>query len=223
MEDREVLPPLEDINALAYAVAPSRDDEEEEERESLREEQQGYTWVGSERMVRLPHLDPYGNPVFLDVRRWIPAGDVFDTGMSQSAMPIPPGVQPGGPLMIGAELALNKSAFTGDPIANPLTDTAGERARKALGHFYKSVMPNAPWVPGSWSQERSSGRTEADFSGGRRLPTARPIHGFDRWASRSSRKTSMSASHPTASISTRRSASCGSSSRHSRSDTPGSL
>lgn len=133
-------------NALAYMVDPG---DEDEERRSMREEIGGRTWLGVPRMLRMPYRDDYDNPVFLDIRRWIPAGDVFDTNQGQLGF-IPAPLQFGGPLMLAAELALNKIAFTGKEIINTDTDTATEKASKVAGWFWKSWMPSAPWIPKSW-------------------------------------------------------------------------
>ncbi len=142
------------LNTLAYAVAPS-DDDEEDERNSMREDQQGKTWIGVPftdiglpRMMRMPWLQDE-MPVFLDVRRWIPAGDVFDLQGD-----IPSWLQVGGPLMIGMELYLNKTAFTGEEIFNPLTDTFSERMAARADYLWKSYMPSAVWIPNSWYQEQ---------------------------------------------------------------------
>lgn len=105
-------------------------------------------------MLRMPYNDEAGNPVFLDIRRWIPAGDIFDMNQGSSAIPVPSWMQFGGPLMLGAELALNKSAFTGNEIVNDLTDTGGEKAAKVSDYLYKAWMPSAAWVPGSWYWDR---------------------------------------------------------------------
>lgn len=139
----------EGLNALSYSLAPSEWDEDEE-RKSLRENEQGYTWVGVERMVRMPYLSD-GNPVFLDVRRWVPAGDVFDTGGSDV---VPAPLHPSGPLMLAGELWFNRSLFTGDEIYDEIVDTVPERAGKAAGHLYRSWMPGSPWIPGSWYWEK---------------------------------------------------------------------
>lgn len=136
-------------NALAYMVAPG-DDDEEKERRSIRDAERGYTWVGVPRMMRMPYRDEFGNPVFLDIRRWVPAGDIFDLSQGHGAFNMPAPLQFGGPLMLGMELAFNKSAFTGDPITGELTDTGGEAAGKIADHLWKSWMPSAAWVPGSW-------------------------------------------------------------------------
>ncbi|RFC65483.1 hypothetical protein DYI37_03945 [Fulvimarina endophytica] len=140
------------VNALAYAW--DGEDEEEKERASLREQEQGWTWLGVPRMLRMPYRDEHGNPVFLDIRRWIPSGDVFDTNQGSSALPIPAPLQFGGPVQMAFEMAFNKQAFTGEEIANRDTDTGAEIATKHGEYLWKAWMPSAAWVPGSWYWEK---------------------------------------------------------------------
>ena len=135
------------IQTMSYALAPG---DEDKERRSMRDEVQGWTWVATPRMVRMPWRDHNGNPVFLDVRRWIPAGDIFDLNQGSSAIPVPAPLQLGGPIMLASELFLNKQGFTGEPITKPATDTPFEEAEKIGGWAWKSWMPSAAWVPGSW-------------------------------------------------------------------------
>lgn len=135
------------LNALAYSMTGG---DEEEERGSLREAEQGSTWFGGYRMLRMPFNDTYGNPVFLDVRRWAPAGDVFDLQGSD----LPSWLHLGSPLMIGMELYLNKSAFTGEEIYNEETDSFWDRMTKRGDFVYKAWMPSAAWVPNSWYWEK---------------------------------------------------------------------
>lgn len=138
-------------NALAYAILPG---DEDKERRSMREEEQGYTWIGAPRKLRLPWADHWGNPMFLDVRRWIPAGDIFDLNQNSLSdvlpIPVPAPFQFGGPLMMGFELVLNKQAFTGKEIVNTLTDDWWDKTAKVSDWAWKSWMPSAAWVPGSW-------------------------------------------------------------------------
>jgi hypothetical protein len=144
------------MNMLAYTVAPS-DDYEEEERKSFRPDQSGSTWIkipftdiGAPRMMRMPWLSDSGDPVFLDIRRWVPAGDVFEVNGD-----LPSWLMVGGPIALGMELYLNKTAFTGQAIAkNPLTSTFPERAADRADYLWKSFMPNAPWVLNSWSLDQ---------------------------------------------------------------------
>ena len=141
------------VNALGYMFESG---DEEEERGSLRDTEQGGTWIGAPRMIRMPFSDSYGNPVFLDIRRWIPAGDVFDMNQGHGAFPIPAPLQFGGPMMLAAELALNKQAFTGKEITNDHTDDWWDRSSKIADWAWKSWMPSAAWIPGSWYWERIS-------------------------------------------------------------------
>ena len=134
-------------NQLAYMMEPG---DEDEERRLFREQEQGYTWIGTPRMQRSPWRDEHGDPVFLDVRRWIPAGDIFDMGQGSSSFPIPAPLMFGGPLMLAGELMLNRSAFTGQDITNERTDTGVEKVQKNAGYLWRSWMPSAAWVPGSW-------------------------------------------------------------------------
>lgn len=138
------------IPALFSMIAGDDEDDVDEAYRVMRDQVSGYTWIGTPRMIRMPFNDEHGNPIYLDIRRWIPAGDVFDFNQGQSAIPIPAPLQFGGPLMIAAEVFLNKQAFTGQEIYNPLTDDAGDRASNVGGFLYRSLMPSAPWVPGSW-------------------------------------------------------------------------
>lgn len=133
------------LNALSYAFSGG---DEDEERRSLREQEQGKTWVGVPRLLRLP----FATPTFLDIRRWIPAGDVFDTTQGSSSLPIPAPLHPGGPLALAFEVALNKQGFTGREISNPLTDSPRERVAATGAYLWKAWLPSAPWIPGSWYQ-----------------------------------------------------------------------
>lgn len=142
------------FDALSYAFLGLDDDDEDRERRSLRKEEQGHIWFGTPRMLRLPVNDKFGNPLFLDFRRWVLGGDTFDLNQGQSAIPIFPFLQPGGPLAIAAELYLNRQAFTGQDIANPLTDTGMDRAESVGSYLWKAWMPSAAWIPGSWYWDR---------------------------------------------------------------------
>ena len=153
-------------NWLGYLFAPG---DEDDERKVMSPAVQGNTWTGTPRMIRMPWYDADGNPVFLDVRRWIPAGDVFD--MNQSEISLPAWLQFGGPLQIAGELMLNKQAFTKQPIVDPLTDTPAEKAGKVVSWLWKGLAPNAPWIPESYSwdklEQAATGQTDVmgrDFS-----------------------------------------------------------
>lgn len=135
------------LNALAYAITG---DDEDKERALLPDEKAGKLWGIFPKLVRMPWDDENGSPVFLDIRRWVPAGDVIDTGSNHAAVPVPAPLMPGGPLVILAEVMLNKQGFTGKEITKE-TDTLAERWGKFGDYMWKSAMPNFPGLPGSYS------------------------------------------------------------------------
>ena len=136
-------------NIAAYSMWPG---DEDEERRNLRKDQRGHTWVGSPRMLRL-WVDSDG-PNFLDIRRWIPAGDIFDLNQGSPAVPLPSWLQLGGPLQVGIELMMNRSNFTGKDIVNKRTDDGLDQAGKVADYLWKSWAPSAVWVPGGWYQSK---------------------------------------------------------------------
>lgn len=149
------------VNMLGYML--TGDDDEDRERRSLRDTEQGSTWVGAPRMIRMPFNDQYGNPTFLDVRRWIPAGDIFDTQGND----IPAWLNLGGPLLLGAELFLNRSGFTGDDITNTEINDFWERSADRGSYLWKAWMPSAAWVPYSWYWDKIANAIygATDYSG----------------------------------------------------------
>ncbi|TFH47653.1 MAG: hypothetical protein E4H01_07880 [Lysobacterales bacterium] len=139
-------------NALAYAAV---DADEDEERRALRPTDQGWTWIpGVPRMMRLTWDDKNDAGMFLDVKRWIPIGDLFDTSQGSAAVPIPSWLQFGGPLMLAMEGFLNKQAFNGQEITNKLTDSTLEQWADYGSFAWKSYMPSTFGVPGSWYTEK---------------------------------------------------------------------
>jgi hypothetical protein len=160
------------LNALGVLLAGGGDDDE---RKLLPEEKAGRIWGLVPRLIRMPWNDAHGSPVYLDIRRWIPAGDVFDVGAGQAAIPMFPGLMPGGPLVIFGEVLFNKSALTGKPITLE-TDTAAQKAAKVADHLYKAFMPNLLGVPNTYATEAvvgsMTGRTDAF---GRELSTPQAV------------------------------------------------
>lgn len=132
------------INAFGYLASGG---DEDDERAMLPKEKEGRVWgFLVPKLLRMGWNDG-DNPVFLDIRRFIPVGDIIDTGQGHAALPVPPPMIPGGPLALLFELVLNKVGFTGKPITQE-TDTAGEKAEKVAGFVWKAFMPNLAGVPG---------------------------------------------------------------------------
>lgn len=162
------------LNALGYLLSGG---DEDRERKLLPEEKAGRLFFGVPKLIRMPWNDEHGNPVFLDIRRWIPIGDVFDTGQNHAAVPLLPMALPAGPVAVLAELIANRSQFTGRDITQG-TDSGWEKILKVADHLFKAFSPNLMLpgpgyaVPGTdrgqlqtyaWqgAQDAATGRTDA--------------------------------------------------------------
>jgi hypothetical protein len=157
-------------NLMAFEIEPG---DEDEERRTMREPMQGMTWasipftdIGVHRMVRMPYRDAHDNPYYLDVFRWVPAGDVFDNNQGQFPL-FPAWLQFGGPMQLAFEIVLNRSAFTGRDLVDWDTDTKGQAAAKLGDYLWKAWMPSAAYIPGSWHFDKawSAFRDERDMLG----------------------------------------------------------
>lgn len=160
------------LNALGVMLGGGGDDEE---RKLLPEEKAGRIWGMVPKLIRMPWNDAHGSPVYLDIRRWIPVGDVVDVSAGHAAVPLLPAMYPGGPLVVFGELVANKSMFTGKPIVLE-TDTAGEKARKVVDYLWKAFSPNLVGVPGTYATQgvadSITGRTDKF---GREMSTAQAL------------------------------------------------
>lgn len=160
------------VNALGVFLAGGGDDEE---RKLLPEEKAGGVWGIVPKLIRMPWNDEHGSPVYLDIRRWVPVGDIVDTGQNHAALPVPPALMPGGPLMILGEVAFNRSSFTGKELAKE-TDTTAESMGKVIDHLYKAFAPNILGLPGTYATsgvvEAAAGRTDVF---GREQSTAQAV------------------------------------------------
>lgn len=132
------------LNAAAYALVGG---EEERERRLLPDELSGELFGIFPRLLRMPWNDKHDSPVFLDMRRWVPGGDMLDLSMSKAAIPVPSWLSVAGPLSIMMEFFSNRSALTGKPIVKETDDETGEIAVKVLDHLFKAFAPNLP-LPG---------------------------------------------------------------------------
>ena len=128
------------MSALGYAM--TGDDDEDRQRKRMPEEKAGRVWGLVPKMIRMPWSYD-GQPVFLDIRRWVPVGDLADLELGSGW--VPPPLVPSGPLITLAEVMpfINKSLFTQKEIYKD-TDTFGEASMKVMDHLFKSIMPNVP-------------------------------------------------------------------------------
>lgn len=166
-------------NAFAYWMLGAGGDEDKE-RALMPDEKSGRVWGLVPKLIRLPFNDRNGNPVFLDVRRWVPVGDIVDVGQSQSMLPLPPPLVPGGPAVLAAEFVLNSSGFTGQDVVNR-TDDLGERFSKTGAWLWRGIAPNMPGIPGTYATQNlvdaARGRVSPGPSGQERTSLAQAVAG----------------------------------------------
>lgn len=156
------------LNALGYMLSGG---DEDDERALLPEEKAGSIFGMVPKLIRMPWNDEHGAPVFLDIRRFVPVGDIFDLGATHAAVPMLPFTVPGGPLALMSELVANKSQFTGKEITLE-TDTAAEKAAKVADHLYKAFAPNIIVLPGThaWTGLVNAGTGKTDAFGREQSP-----------------------------------------------------
>ena len=109
-------------------------------------------------VIRTPWGSENGDPLYIDVTRWMPGGDLFEKrdteGLQIPGVPAP--LQPGGPLVDFAYmLTTGQDPFTGQDIESLADDdTATEELSKIIKHFLVKQPPNMPGVPGSYATEK---------------------------------------------------------------------
>ena len=134
------------LNELSYELTGG---DEERERAVMADRDQGYTWLGLPRLLRMPFRGPHEDPLYMDLSRVIPGGGMLETDMGQAGLP--EFLLVGGPLSMAADVLWNRVAFSGEDIVNRDIDTGVEAAEKRMAYLWRAAMPNLPFVPGSWS------------------------------------------------------------------------
>jgi len=136
--------------------------ETELERKMLPESQKG-TWFGvpgmPSTMIKLPTEE---RSEYLDVKRFIPGGDIFATteATGRRFEFLPQALQPGGPLFDGFTILYEgRDPFTGRdlPGLNIGKTEAEVRANNAAikaSKFITSLLPNLPGIPGAPATEK---------------------------------------------------------------------
>jgi diguanylate cyclase (GGDEF)-like protein len=142
------------LNALAFGLIAGDDDDdlmerfskgkamEAEERKNLPPWMQGKSALGTEKSIRLGTDDVTGLPVYMDVSRFIPGGDMFDVGHGEfTTLPAP--ITPSSPFLTAFAALMpqvNRDMFTGKDIVDK-NDTAAEAAKKRASWLIKQISP----------------------------------------------------------------------------------
>lgn len=151
------------INAAAYAIAAGDDDDswetslrryvtepefrkkarekEELEREFLPPWMKGMTAFATPKTIRLGMDEVTKLPLFIDVSRIIPGGDLFDVSPNAGGLPLPQPITPSHPLFSTAVAMLaNKDLFRGKELIDS-NDTRWEAAEKRAAWLWDQFTP----------------------------------------------------------------------------------
>jgi hypothetical protein len=98
--------------------------------------------LGTEKTIRLGTDDLTNLPVFLDVSRIFPGGDLFDAHNNAGGIPLLAPLMPNSPVLTSAFALLgNKDTFRDQPIVDKNLDTDLEAAQKRLTWAWKQFTP----------------------------------------------------------------------------------
>ena len=127
------------VGQIGYLLT---DSDEDEHRELLSERDQGFTWAGLPRVMRVPFTDKHGDPVDLELTRFLPGGGFLNTEFGQSGLP--EWLLIGGPVSIGMDLYMNRQAWSGEDIVNREIDSHLTATEKRLFYAWRAMVPNWP-------------------------------------------------------------------------------
>lgn len=141
------------VNAIAFGLAAGDDGDdwqtmyekgkelEQEERKNLPPWMQGRSALGSSKSIRLGTDDKTQLPVYMDVSRMIPGGDIFDVTNQADGVPVPAPIMPSNPVLTTiAAMFWNKDTFTGKEVTD-LNDTGAEAAKKRAEWLLRQLSP----------------------------------------------------------------------------------
>ncbi len=171
-------------NAFAYAVAAGDDDDtwaeilskylnDEDFRKKVREQEKlerdnlppwmkGTTALSTPKAIRLGMDEVTKLPLFIDVARIIPGGDIFDVSPNAGGIPLPQPITPSHPLFsIATGMIANKDLWTGKELVDK-NDTRIEAAEKRSEWMWKQISPamaigNYHWERGMNALAQASG------------------------------------------------------------------
>jgi len=151
------------VNAAAYAMLAGDEDDdwklklkkyltdeefrnkvkekEKLERDLLPEWNKGTTSLLTPKVIRLGNDELTNLPMFLDMSRMIPGGDLFDVNPNAGGIPIPQPITPSHPLFsLAVGLMANKDTFLGKDLTDS-NDTSAEKTAKRANWIWKQLSP----------------------------------------------------------------------------------
>jgi len=150
------------VNAAAYAMSMDDDDDwltklkryvtDSEFREKVREAEKlerrylpewmkGTTSLGTPKTIRMGMDEVTALPLFMDMSRMMPGGDLFDVNPNAGGIPLPQPITPNHPFFtLSVGLLANKDLFLGKDLTDA-NDTSAEKAEKRMGWLWRQMSP----------------------------------------------------------------------------------
>jgi hypothetical protein len=117
-------------------------DLEKEERKNLPPWMKGASILGTPKAIRMGMDDVTGLPMFLDISRVVPGGDIVEAENNAGGLGIPNMFAPNNPILTTLmALQGNRDLFTGKDVVNKDTDTSAEQAEKRAAWAWKQFSP----------------------------------------------------------------------------------
>jgi len=132
----------------AYSMGFYGDDEpktagqelEQEERKNLAEWDKGASAMGTQKTIRLGIDEKTGLPVFINVYRFIPGGDIQDVQNEKGGIGIPAPFMPSNPVLNAFSALVDNKNWDGKEMFDA-NDTGSEKAVKTADYLYKLCFP----------------------------------------------------------------------------------
>lgn len=149
------------MNALlnAYTLGLYGEDEaktqgqqlEQAERKNLADWDKGASALGTPKTIRMGTDEKTGMPVFLNVYRFMPGGDIQDVQNEKGGIGIPAPFMPSNPLLTGYSALVDNRSWDGREMFDA-NDSKSDKAKKTADFLYKQVFPTI--APGGAHYDR---------------------------------------------------------------------
>ena len=133
---------------------------EQNERKNLADWDKGASAMGTQKTIRLGADEKTGMPVFINVYRFIPGGDIQDTQNEKGGIGIPAPFMPSNPVLNAFSALVDNKNWNGKEMFD-VSDTNSEKAVKTADFMYKLLLPTI--VPGGAHYDRIMNATANFF------------------------------------------------------------
>lgn len=113
---------------------------EQSERENLPEWDRGRSAIGADKTLRLGVDERTGLPVYINIYRMTPGGDLYDTDNEKGGLGLPAPFTPNSPILGAYSALLDNKNWNGKDLVDD-NDTPAEKSKKYADWAWKFAMP----------------------------------------------------------------------------------